>query len=75
METLKSTDGTRIAFDRRGSGPALLVVGGAFSDRSWQGDVRIAEALAGSFTTVTWDRRGRGDSGDEAGTYAPEREI
>jgi pimeloyl-ACP methyl ester carboxylesterase len=50
-------------------------VGGAFSDRSWQGDVRIAEALADTFTTVVWDRRGRGDSGDEARTYAPEREI
>src|SRR4051794_9530711 len=75
MDTLNSADGTRIAFDRRGSGPALIVVGGAFSDRSWQGDVRIAEALAGAFTTITWDRRGRGDSGDEARTYATEREI
>jgi pimeloyl-ACP methyl ester carboxylesterase len=75
METLRSADGTRIAFDRRGSGPALLLVGGAFSDRSWQGDVAVAEALADTVTTVVWDRRGRGDSGDEARTYAPEREI
>jgi pimeloyl-ACP methyl ester carboxylesterase len=75
MESLRSADGTRIAFDRRGSGPALLVVGGAFSDRAWQGDVRVAEALAGTFTTITYDRRGRGDSGDEARTYAVEREI
>lgn len=75
MDTLTSADGTRIAFDRRGSGPALIVVGGAFSDRSWQGDVRVAEALAGTFTTVTFDRRGRGDSGDEDRTYVVEREI
>jgi hypothetical protein len=34
MESTQSADGTTIAFDRSGEGPALILVGGAFNDRS-----------------------------------------
>lgn len=64
METVGSRDGTRIAFDRLGQGPALILVGGALSDRS--GAVTLARALAPHLTVYAYDRRGRGDSGDEA---------
>ena len=73
METARSADGTLIAYDVRGSGPLAVVVGGAFNDRAtWAG---LAEALAGEgFTAVSYDRRGRGGSGDPP-PYAVEREI
>jgi pimeloyl-ACP methyl ester carboxylesterase len=67
-----SADGTRIAFDRRGEGPPLVLVGGAWNDR--QTPTALAELLAGSFSVYTYDRRGRGDSGDTP-PYAVEREI
>jgi pimeloyl-ACP methyl ester carboxylesterase len=67
-----SKDGTRIAFDRSGDGPALVVVGGALSDRS--GWAPLAKLLAPRFTVLSFDRRGRGESGDTA-PYAVEREI
>jgi pimeloyl-ACP methyl ester carboxylesterase len=67
-----SADGTTIAYDRWGSGPLVVVVGGAFNDRgTW---AELAQALAGEFTVVSYDRRGRGDSGDTE-PYAAEREI
>jgi pimeloyl-ACP methyl ester carboxylesterase len=67
-----SQDGTRIAFDRSGQGQALILVGGALSDRS--GSAPLAEQLAPRFTVYSYDRRGRGDSGDTA-PYVVEREI
>jgi hypothetical protein len=45
MSAVTSNDGTRIAFDRVGRGPALVVVGGAFSYRGWKGNVEIADLL------------------------------
>ncbi len=72
MSEVTSRDGTRIAFDRTGAGPPLIVVGGALSDRS--AVTELAAALAPSLTVFAYDRRGRGDSGDTA-PYAPEREI
>ncbi|KRB38686.1 alpha/beta fold hydrolase [Microbacterium sp. Root180] len=67
METTNSADGTVIAFERVGEGPAVVIVGGAFSVAS---DGRaIAEALADAgFTAVTVDRRARGSSGDRRGS-------
>ncbi|MFV2178425.1 alpha/beta fold hydrolase [Actinomadura sp. LOL_016] len=67
-----SADGTRIAFDLLGDGPPLVLVAGMFCDRRATGD--LAKALAGDFTVVNYDRRGRGDSGDTL-PYAPEREV
>jgi pimeloyl-ACP methyl ester carboxylesterase len=70
--TVISTDGTPIAYDLLGSGPAVVVVGGATCDRARTSGV--AEALAGHFTVVNYDRRGRGESGDTA-PYAVAREV
>jgi pimeloyl-ACP methyl ester carboxylesterase len=61
---VRSRDGTSIAYDRIGDGPALILVGGAFSHRSWKGWTRLSEPLAPRFTVISYDRRGRGDSGD-----------
>jgi pimeloyl-ACP methyl ester carboxylesterase len=72
FETVVSADGTPIAVERTGSGQPVILIGGAFNDRSTV--ARLAGVLAGDFTAVTYDRRGRGDSGDGA-SYAVEREI
>lgn len=74
METIKSADGTTIAFDRIGQGPPVILVGGAFSWRRWKGFVELADLLAADFTVFNYDRRGRGDSGDKE-PYALEREY
>jgi pimeloyl-ACP methyl ester carboxylesterase len=74
METVTSADGTPIAYDRVGDGPALIVCNGAFSTRA----AFVAPPdLARQFTVVTYDRRGRGDSGAvvAAGPFAAEREY
>ncbi|TCC41775.1 alpha/beta fold hydrolase [Kribbella speibonae] len=74
MNTVVSKDGTTIAYDRRGNGPALVLVDGALCSRAQGPMPDVAEALADRFTVYNYDRRGRGDSGD-AGEYAVEREI
>jgi pimeloyl-ACP methyl ester carboxylesterase len=71
MKKVVSQDGTEIAYDTYGSGPGLVLIAGAFTDRSFFAP--YAEALAGGFTVVNYDRRGRGDSGDTT-PYAVERE-
>jgi pimeloyl-ACP methyl ester carboxylesterase len=72
MRTVASKDGTVIAFDQVGQGPALILVSGASSTR--RDAAAVAAALASSFTTFAYDRRGRGDSSDTA-PYAVEREV
>jgi pimeloyl-ACP methyl ester carboxylesterase len=67
-----SADGTEIAFEQSGSGPAVVLVASALADRS--DTTRLAALLAEHFTVINYDRRGRGASGD-AGAYAVEREI
>lgn len=67
-----SRDGTSIAFDQRGDGPVVILVAAALSDRS--DTSKLAGLLAGHFTVVNYDRRGRGHSGDTQ-PYAVEREI
>ena len=74
MHTITSRDGTTIAYDREGDGDPLILVGGAFSYRRYPGQVKLAELLSARFTVYSYDRRGRGDSGDTA-PYAVEREI
>jgi pimeloyl-ACP methyl ester carboxylesterase len=72
MTLTASSDGTTIAFDTSGEGPPLVVVGGALNDR--HAAASLAGLLASSFTVFTYDRRGRGDSGDTP-PYAVEREV
>ncbi|MEC0174832.1 alpha/beta hydrolase [Paenibacillus favisporus] len=74
MHTVLSKDGTKIAYDRTGRGPALILVAGAFSYRKFRAQVQLAELLSSQFTVYNYDRRGRGDSGDSQ-PYAVEREI
>lgn len=74
MEKVISKDGTVIAFDRSGEGPPVIVVGGAFSHRKYPDLVRLAGLLAGCFTVINYDRRGRGDSGDTK-PYSVGREV
>ncbi len=72
MGKVASKDGTAIAFDKTGEGPAIILVGGALSDRSAAGP--LASLLAPHFTVIGYDRRGRGNSEDTA-PYAVEREV
>ncbi len=72
METVRSKDGTSIAYDRVGHGPAVIFVDGALSTRGGKAD--LARLLAEQFTVYSYDRRGRGDSGDTP-PYAVDREI
>jgi pimeloyl-ACP methyl ester carboxylesterase len=72
MPTLTSADGTPLAFDQSGAGPALILVLGAFNVRPT--GAPLAQALAQHFTVLNYDRRGRGESGDTA-PYTLAREI
>ena len=74
MKTVRSKDGTTIAFDQSGSGPALVLVDGALCHRGFGPMPSIAKLLAPHFTVIHYDRRGRGQSGDTP-PYAVEREI
>jgi pimeloyl-ACP methyl ester carboxylesterase len=74
--TTTSRDGSRIAFDRLGDGPPVILVGGATQHRLVdQNTARLAERLAAAdHTVVHYDRRGRGDS-TEVLPYATDREV
>ncbi len=72
METVTSADGVTIAYERSGSGPALVVVNGALSTRAT--GAALAPLLDGDFTLYRYDRRGRGDSSD-TGSSTPEDEV
>ncbi|GFH36762.1 alpha/beta fold hydrolase [Streptomyces pacificus] len=70
--TTVSGDGTEIAFERSGSGPAVILVSSALADRS--DAAKLAGLLSQHFTVINYDRRGRGASGDGA-DYAVGREV
>jgi pimeloyl-ACP methyl ester carboxylesterase len=74
MHTVTSKDGSRIAYDRLGSGPAVILVGGALSYRKFKQMEQLAKLLAEHCTVINYDRRGRGDS-TEVKPFALEREI
>src|SRR5580658_4165572 len=74
MNTVRSADGTTIAFTREGQGPSLILVDGAMCSRSFGPMPKLAAQLTEHFTVYTYDRRGRGDSGDTA-PYEPDREV
>lgn len=72
METIRSKDGTRIAYERSGTGPALVLVHGTTADHTrWAPVLPMLERI---FTVYAVDRRGRGQSGDAA-DYSIEREY
>jgi len=74
VPTVTSTDGTTIAYERTGRGPALILVDGAMCYRA-AGPMRpLAAHLIDHFTVYAYDRRGRGESTDTP-PYAPEREV
>lgn len=72
VATVTSADGTRLAYERLGAGPPVVLLGGMFCDRSTTQP--LAELLADRFTVLNPDRRGRGDTvGVEP--YAVAREV
>jgi pimeloyl-ACP methyl ester carboxylesterase len=71
MRTVTSRDGTTIAFDQLGQGPALILVDGALQHRGFD---QAAALLAQHFSVFHYDRRGRGGSSDTQ-PYAVAREI
>jgi len=72
MDHEVSRDGTRIAYEVSGQGPAILLVPGATADHTtW---LTVAPLFARDFTVLAMDRRGYGESGD-APAYAIEREF
>jgi pimeloyl-ACP methyl ester carboxylesterase len=72
VETLTAPDGTSIAYQVTGTGTPLVLVVGAFCDRSSTAD--LTALLADDHTVYEYDRRGRGASGDTP-PYAPQREV
>ena len=72
--TTRSPDGTTLAYDVRGDGPALVYITGASCFRSFLPIRQDVKVFAREFTVYSYDRRGRGDS-DEAGAWSVEREV
>jgi hypothetical protein len=59
MQTVTSKDGTVIAYQAAGGGPAVVLVGTTAGDHH---DLDgLARLLAAGFRVVNYDRRGRGD--------------
>jgi pimeloyl-ACP methyl ester carboxylesterase len=70
-----SADGTRIAYEVHGAGPALVIVDGAMCQRSMGPSAGLARELSGDFAVHVYDRRARGESGAGSKPWAIEREI
>jgi pimeloyl-ACP methyl ester carboxylesterase len=69
-----SADGTSVACERTGTGPALILVEAAAHYRAFSSFTGLVPLLATEFTVYEFDRRGRGDSGDNP-PYAVQREL
>jgi pimeloyl-ACP methyl ester carboxylesterase len=74
MNTITSNDGTTIAYDVAGSGPTAVIVDGALTTRSSGSKPELVRFLSQHLTVYSYDRRGRGDSGDNP-AYAVDREV
>lgn len=74
MSKVTSKDGTEIAYETKGTGPALILVDGALCYRSFGPMMSLAELLAPHFAVTLYDRRGRGESSNTK-PYSVEREI
>jgi pimeloyl-ACP methyl ester carboxylesterase len=73
-QSVRSADGTRIAFDSSGAGPPVILVEAALHYRGFSSFGGLAPLLAEQFRVYSYDRRGRGESTDTP-PYAPEREV
>jgi pimeloyl-ACP methyl ester carboxylesterase len=72
MQTVRSKDGTTIAFRKSGTGPSLVLIHGGTADHTrWD---PVLPQLQKRFTVYAVDRRGRGKSID-TGEYAIAREF
>lgn len=74
MSIVKSKDGTTIAYEATGQGPAVILVDGALGFRAFGAAPEMAALLAPNFTVYAYDRRGRGAS-DDSQPFAVAREI
>jgi len=74
MSRVRSKDGTTIAYERSGNGPALILVDGALCSRAFGPSPKLTPLLAEHFTVYAYDRRGRGESSDTH-PYSPTREA
>lgn len=74
MPQVTSKDGTTIAYDKSGNGPAIIIINRALGFRDYYGDRELANELSKEFTVIIYDRRGRGESTDTL-PYAVDREI
>ncbi len=70
----RSSDGTPIAWSREGDGPALVIVNCVMAWRASTPQPQLPAALAKHFTVITYDRRGKGESGNTA-PYSVDREC
>lgn len=61
---VQSADGTAIAYEVHGTGPAIVLVDGAMCFRGAGPTRGIAAALHRALRVVVYDRRGRGESAD-----------
>ncbi len=74
MSKVTSKDGTTIGYDKKGSGPAVIMVDGAIGYRAMGFGNQLQDLLAKHFTVYAYDRRGRGESSNSK-PFAVEREI
>jgi pimeloyl-ACP methyl ester carboxylesterase len=73
-DKVTSADGSTIAYESAGDGRPVVLIGGAFNDRSTVAG--LGRCLGSPAIQAVWyDRRGRGESTDEASAFAVEREI
>ncbi|MEV6906400.1 alpha/beta hydrolase [Amycolatopsis sp. NPDC051071] len=74
IEKVRSADGTTIAYEKSGSGPPVIIIGGGLNEKAMHAE--LAEGLSESFTVYNYDRRARGDSDDNrVGPYTVDIEI
>lgn len=74
MPFTTSADGTRLAYDVWGEGAPLVIITGATCFRRFDPVLKDARAFGHEFAVYSYDRRGRGDSGDAPG-WTLEREV
>jgi pimeloyl-ACP methyl ester carboxylesterase len=73
MDAFTSRDGARIAYERSGSGPPVVLIHGGWADHtSWS---LVAPTLAEHFTVYAVDRRGCGQSDPYGDDYEMEQDF